>query len=132
MRRAHSWTNPTPLQRLEGLVLLVAGIWVFAESGKTWWLFGLLLLVPDLSMVGYLRTPTVGASIYNLGHALIGPGLLIGWAAVADSSLLFALGAIWLAHVGVDRLAGYGLKYSEGFIHTHLGTIGPTKGSGVI
>lgn len=132
MSRALTWTTPTILQRLEGLAFLVTGIWVFAESGEAWWLFGLLLLAPDMSMVGYLRNPSSGASIYNLGHSLIGPGLLLGWAALAYSSLLFALGAIWLAHVGVDRLAGYGLKYSDGFDHTHLGMIGPAKGSGAI
>ena len=132
MQQRHTWTDPTALQRLEGLVFLVAGIWVFAETGESWWLFGLLLLVPDLSMVGYLHTPSVGAFIYNLGHGLIGPGLLLAWAAVADSPLFFALGAIWLSHVGVDRLAGYGLKYADGFDHTHLGIIGSAKRSGSI
>jgi len=127
MSKPQRWTNPTALQRLEGLVFLVAGIWVFAESGETWWLFGLLLLAPDLSMLGYLYTPSMGASAYNVGHALIGPALLFAWGAIADSSLLIALAAVWLAHVGVDRLAGYGLKYSDGFVHTHLGTIGPDR-----
>src|SRR5690349_23974560 len=30
------------------------------------------------------------------------------------SPLVTGLATIWLAHVGVDRLAGYGLKYADG------------------
>jgi Domain of unknown function (DUF4260) len=129
MSRHRMWANPIALQRLEGLALSIAGVWIFAFSAESWWLFGLLLLVPDLSMVGYLRNPAVGAATYNLGHSLIGPALLTGWGVFADSSLLLALGAVWLAHVGVDRLAGYGLKYADGFHHTHLGVIGPGEGT---
>ena len=129
MSKDRTWTNPIALQRLEGLAFLIAGVWIFADSAESWWLFGLLLLAPDLSMVGYLRNPVVGAATYNLGHSLVGPALLIGWGVIADSSLLIALGAVWLAHVGVDRLAGYGLKYSDGFHHTHLGRIGRIEGS---
>jgi hypothetical protein len=31
---------------------------------------------------------------------------------------------IWANHIGVDRLMGYGLKYSDGFGWTHLGRLG--------
>ena len=31
---------------------------------------------------------------------------------------------IWINHIGVDRLLGYGLKYSDGFGWTHLGRLG--------
>lgn len=33
-------------------------------------------------------------------------------------------GIIWTAHIGFDRMMGYGLKYSAGFGFTHLGVIG--------
>ena len=69
-------TNPTALQRLEGFLLLGAAIWMFAETGESWWLFGLLLLAPDVSMLGYLRGPELGAVTYNLGHILLGPAVL--------------------------------------------------------
>ena len=59
-------TNPTALQRLEGFLLLGAAIWMFAETGESWWLFGLLLLAPDVSMLGYLRGAAPG------GQALAG------------------------------------------------------------
>ena len=35
--------------------------------------------------------------------------------------LLMALALIWLAHIGLDRLLGTGLKYNDRFTHTHLG-----------
>lgn len=120
-------TSPITLQRLEGVLLLGAAIWMFADTGETWWLFGLLLLAPDVSMLGYLRGPGLGAVTYNLGHILLGPAVLLAWGLLADSTLLVALGAVWLAHVGMDRAAGYGLKYPDAFHHTHLGMIGPNR-----
>jgi hypothetical protein len=35
--------------------------------------------------------------------------------------LAMALALIWLAHIGLDRLLGTGLKYNDRFTHTHLG-----------
>ncbi len=119
---------PVPIQRIEGLVLLVAGVAAFAASDVSWWWFAVLLLVPDLSMVGYLANPSTGASIYNIGHTILGPGLLIGWYLIGGPVAALAVGAVWLAHVGMDRLFGYGLKYDDDFKHTHLGWIGPDGG----
>jgi hypothetical protein len=61
----------------------------------------------------------LGAAIYNLGHSTIAPLALcvLGWVV---SPVTAALGLIWLAHVGFDRMAGYGLKYGDAFRHTHL------------
>jgi hypothetical protein len=78
--------------------------------GESWWPFGALFLATELSMLGYLCTSALGAITYNLGHALLGPALLFGWRVLAKSPLPVALGAIWLARVGSDRLAGYGLN----------------------
>ena len=75
-------------------------------------------------MVGYLRGPRVGAILYNIVHnlatgvAVAGVGLAIG------SVPLAAAGAILVAHSGMDRVAGYGLKYPDSFQDTHLGRIG--------
>jgi hypothetical protein len=107
------------------LVLLIAGIIGFSVAEVSWWWLVGLLLVPDLSMVGYLISPVAGARIYNAGHSLLGPGLLFGaellW---GPSTVLIVAGSVWLAHIGMDRLFGYGLKYDDDFQHTHLGTIG--------
>src|SRR5262245_41893589 len=102
--------GPRTLLRLAGLLLLGASAFAYAQLGGTWGFFFALLLVPDLSLLGYLAGPRVGALVYNTGHSTIGPALLaaVGWLASAPTVLLVAL--IWLAHVGMDRAAGYGLK----------------------
>lgn len=37
--------------------------------------------------------------------------------------LLHAIGIIWSAHIGMDRMFGFGLKYSTGFNDNHLNRI---------
>ena len=44
-----------------------------------------------------------------------------------DSPLTLSIAMIWLAHIGIDRALGYGLKYSAGFGFTHLGRIGSRR-----
>jgi hypothetical protein len=116
--------GPVQIQRIEGLVLLAAALILFGQTPVSWWWFAGLLLIPDLSMIGYLANPRTGAFSYNLGHSLVGPGLLFLWFWVNGPVLALALGAIWLAHIGMDRLFGYGLKHDDDFKHTHLGWIG--------
>lgn len=108
--------------RAEGAVILGASIWAFSEIGGNWWLFTALLLLFDISMLGYLKSPKLGAITYNLGHNLAIPILLLlVW---HDGSFISQIAAIWLAHIGMDRLFGYGLKHTDDFQHTHLGRIG--------
>ena len=116
--------TPVPLQRLEGLAFLVLAVALFGWSDLSWWWFGILLLAPDLMMVGYLRNARVGAALYNLGHWLLWPTLLLAFGIPSGRSALIGAGSIWLAHIGMDRALGYGLKLEEGFTHTHLGLIG--------
>lgn len=110
--------------RAEGVALFVAGVVAYLQlGGEPWWLL-LLLLIPDISMLGYLGGPRLGAVTYNLVHNLvIGlASLAIGWfAAIAPLALA---GAILVAHVGMDRSLGYGLKLPTDFKDTHLGRIG--------
>jgi len=40
---------------------------------------------------------------------------------------LVPIALIWMNHIGVDRLLGYGLKYPAGFGWTHLGKLGKPK-----
>jgi hypothetical protein len=113
-----------PWLRAEGAGAFAAGLAGFLFLGLPWWAFALLLIVPDVSMVGYLRGPRVGAILYNIAHnlatgvAVAGVGLAIGNVPLA------AAGAILVAHSGMDRVAGYGLKYPDSFQDTHLGRIG--------
>lgn len=108
--------------RLEGLALASISAVLYARTGSSWWLFAALWLVPDLSMLGYLASPCWGARCYNAIHTTVTP-ITLALAALAlhtAGPLPFAL--IWLNHIGVDRLLGFGLKYPAGFGWTHLGS----------
>lgn len=119
--------DPILLQRLEGVAAALAGVVAYAWLGQSWLIFALLLLAPDLFMLGYLRSPRFGALNYNLGHTYIAPALLAVSGLVAGP-LAYGLAAIWLAHIGGDRALGYGLK-RNGFDQTHLGPTGRARRS---
>lgn len=119
----------TALLRVEGLALCLAAIAGYAHLDGAWWLFFVLLLVPDLSMVGYLAGPAIGAAAYNAAHTTILPLCLAVLGIWGGSEIAAQIGAIWLVHIGIDRALGYGLKFRTGFTDTHLGRIGPAKAS---
>jgi len=112
------------LLQFEEFALLVVGVLFFSTLGYSWWTFWGLLLAPDIGMLGYLINSKVGAASYNLLHhrgiaVVVG---LIGF--TASIPLLTLAGTILFTHAAMDRLLGYGLKYSDNFAHTHLGMIG--------
>ena len=57
-------------------MLLAGGAASYWLNGEPWWLFALLLLAPDVSMVGYLAGPRVGAALYNAFHSYPLPAAL--------------------------------------------------------
>lgn len=116
---------PVWLLRAEGAAEAALGIVGFAMTGQSWWLFAALGLAPDLSFAAYLAGPRVGAIGYNLVHTTALPALLAAAALAMSSPVALAVAAVWLAHIGIDRALGYGLKTGEGFTYTHLGRIGP-------
>jgi hypothetical protein len=91
-------------QRVEALALFGAALAAYAHMDASWILFAVLFLAPDVSFAAYLAGPSLGALGYNLAHSLI-----------------------WLAHIGLDRALGYGLKSPEAFGVTHLGLIGRAR-----
>ncbi|WP_246691864.1 MULTISPECIES: DUF4260 domain-containing protein [unclassified Mesorhizobium] len=110
--------------RLEWAVVAAVAIVFYAWSGVSWWLFGLLILAPDLSMFGYLGGPRTGAIAYNALHILIVPVLLLLVGYLSGHAVAIAVALIWIAHIAIDRALGYGLKLPTGFQDTHLGRIG--------
>ena len=108
------------LLRVEGVAVAGAAILLYFHGGSPWWLFALLILAPDLSMLGYLGGTTFGSATYNLAHTYALPVVLAAIGVVADAELATEIGLIWLAHIGVDRALGYGLKYPTSFKDTHL------------
>jgi hypothetical protein len=108
------------LLRLEELAQLLLATCIFAHLPYAWWVLPATFLLPDLSMVGYVAGPRVGAFCYNLAHhkalaIAVGIG---GW--VLGQPLLLLAGTVLLFHSAFDRLLGYGLKYGTGFKDTHL------------
>jgi hypothetical protein len=122
---------------LDGVALLAGAVLAYALAGGSWWLFLALLLAPDLFMLGYLGGPRVGAAVYNAGHSLLWPAVLIGTAVLSGGaeaiepaagaaraggpSVLLSVGIIWAAHIGMDRAFGFGYKYPTAFSDTDIG-----------
>ena len=113
--------------RLEGLAAFAFGVALFGASGGNWLLLIPLLLLPDISAVGYLVSPWVGTFTYNLIHNWVPGFVALGIGAWLASPAVILVAAILIAHVGMDRAVGYGLKLPSSFHDTHLGRMGRTK-----
>ena len=110
--------------KLEELLMFVLGIYLFNQLDYAWWWFLVLILAPDIGMVGYLFNNKIGALTYNLFHHK-GLAILVYLVGVYFSIPLCQLiGIILFSHSALDRAMGYGLKYDKGFKFTHLGEIG--------
>lgn len=110
--------------RLEGLVMFLATIALYASLQFNGWIFLALLLTPDLSFIGYLRGTRVGAFAYNLLHNYALAVALVALAFFTNWTPGLMIGLIWVAHISMDRAVGYGLKYPTAFGDTHLGKVG--------
>jgi len=113
-------TRPALLLRIEDGVLLILTVVLYHDLRLSWILFAVLFLAPDLFMLGYLASPRIGSALYNLGHFLVLPVMLLLFALGLDRHALMAPALIWLAHIFFDRMLGYGLKYPTAFKDTHL------------
>jgi hypothetical protein len=112
------------LLRLEGLTLFVGMTLLYGVWDGSWWVYAILFLAPDLSFAAYLAGPRAGAIVYNAAHSYMAPMTLMTTGFALSSPLVLSIAMIWLAHIGIDRALGYGLKYAAGFAFTHLGRIG--------
>jgi hypothetical protein len=113
-------TKPRTLLRTEGALLLLLTVAFYRDGHYPWWLFATLFLTPDLFMLGYVLNVKTGAPFYNLVHTLTMPLLLLLFSLIAPQPQLVPYALIWLAHIGLDRALGYGLKYPTAFKDTHL------------
>lgn len=112
--------DPRTYLRAEGLTALALTLVLYLHLNGPLWLFLVLALAPDLSMLGYLGGSRVGAAIYNTAHTYVLPVALGGVGTWTEVTILVQIALIWAAHIGADRLVGYGLKYETGFTDTHL------------
>lgn len=116
------------LLSLEEVAMFVLGIFMYGLLGYPWWLFFVLLLTPDIGMLGYLISEKVGAIAYNLFHHKGIAILLYFLGMYLSMPVVQMIGVILFAHASMDRIFGYGLKYEKGFKYTHLGEIGKRNG----
>jgi hypothetical protein len=115
---------PAAILRLEALVVAAAAVALYFDGDYAAWAFFAFILAPDLSFAGYLAGPRVGAAVYNLAHTYVWPvALAAGCLLSGEAGLPVQIALIWAAHIGVDRVLGYGLKYPTAFNDTHLGRV---------
>lgn len=110
--------------KLEELGLFILGIYLFSLLNYQWWWFLVLILAPDLSMIGYAFGNKIGAFLYNLVHHKGIAVLLYIIGCYLKIEIVQLIGIILFSHSAMDRIFGYGLKYEKGFKYTHLGEIG--------
>ena len=112
--------KPRWILHLEGAAIFVAAIYFYHAGHFSWWLLAAVFLAPDLFMLGYLKDAKWGAAVYNLVHTLAGPALRLGITFSLHVTAYLPYVLIWLAHIGMDRALGFGLKYPTFFKDTHL------------
>ena len=115
------------LLKIEELAMFGLSILLFSLTNFEWWWFLVLILTPDIGLLGYLWGNKAGAFTYNLLHHKAVAILLyfVGWYFSAEWVLLS--GIIIFGHSSMDRIVGYGLKYKDSFHHTHLGWLKPPE-----
>jgi hypothetical protein len=111
---------PAVLLRVEGAALFGAAVVLYFWADYPWWLLLVLALAPDLSMLGYLAGPRAGSVVYDAAHTTLLPIALGVVGVLGEADVAVQLALIWLAHIGADRMIGYGLKYPTHFKDTHL------------
>ena len=120
---------PRILLRLEGAALALVAVLAYTRLGAPWWLFAVFILVPDLSMAGYLACTRIGSIAYNAFHVTLGPLVLALLGFLLPQFDLLSVALVWLCHIGIDRALGFGLKYRVGFAFSHLGRVGKVMAS---
>ena len=117
------YSLPGILLRLEGLTALIFSLLLYVRHDASWLLLVVLALAPDLSALGFLAGPRIGTISYNIAHTYVLPAILGSAGLIGDNDLAISLALIWVAHIGMDRSIGYGLKYPSGFKDTHLSRV---------
>lgn len=110
--------------RLEALAVLISASAAYFVLGGEVWVFALAFFVPDLAMLAYAVGSKLGAWAYNIAHSYVVAALIGAVGVLTGADFLWHIALIQAAHAGFDRGLGYGLKYTSGFAHTHLGSIG--------
>ncbi len=111
------------LLKIEGLMVLALSTYFYFSMQFSWILFVILLFAPDLSALGYLKNNKVGSIVYNLFHTYSIPVVIIIFSVLVSNHVSLMVSLIWVAHIGMDRFFGFGLKYPTMFQDTHFDRI---------
>ncbi|MCK0114583.1 DUF4260 domain-containing protein [Gelidibacter sp. F63206] len=115
--------------KLEELAMFGLGILAFNQLDFAWWWFLILILTPDIGMLGYLINSKIGALTYNICHHK-GLAILIYFLGIyLTYDILQLVGIILFSHAALDRVFGYGLKFHSSFNDTHLGPLKKIDGN---
>lgn len=124
-------TSPTPKNismprvflHLEGLVILAGSLILYAHLDFKWIIFFLLLFVPDLPLLFYGIDKRFASIAYNIVHSFIFPLVLMLLSYFNEYQLGLQISLIWLAHIGMDHVFGYGFKYLGQMKENHFSRI---------
>lgn len=108
------------IQRLEGLAVFLVCLYLYFLLDASWLLFFTLWLLPDISMIGYLKNNHIGALLYNFAHNYVLALLVIFLGLWQGDNFIISIGVILVSHIGLDRFLGFGLKYDSDFKDTHI------------
>jgi len=114
---------PNILLRIEGLIVFLLSVYFYFNGGGDIILFFVAWVLPDLGMIGYVKNSKLGSLTYNLTHTYIIPLILALFFILIDNSFGLQMMYVWFSHLGLDRLAGYGLKYPDKFKNTHMNKV---------
>lgn len=111
--------------KLEEATMFVLSIYLLSlvDTTFSWWVYPLLYLAPDISMVGYWSGNKTGAWLYNIVHSKTLAIIIAIIGLLISNDTLLLTGIILFGHSSMDRMFGYGLKLKDGFKHTHLGVM---------
>ena len=126
VRLLHSvyFSGMNKVLQLEELAQFLASVYAFSMLDFAWWWYPAFILTPDIGMIGYLVNSRIGAVTYNLFHHKGVAVLFLVFGFYSMNQALLLTGIILFGHASMDRIFGYGLKYTDSFKHTHLGQIG--------
>lgn len=109
--------------QLEELAMFLLSIYLFSQLNFAWWWYLVLILTPDIRMIGYIFGNKAGAITYNLFHHKAVALAVYVFGLYLQNETIQLIGIILFGHSSMDRMMGYGLKTYEGFKFTHLGKL---------
>lgn len=100
--------------------MVIVGVLLFG----LWWVWFLVLVVFEISVVVYLVGLWIGVFVYNLMYFYVVLFLLMIFGVGFGVMLLIVVGGLWLVYIGILCVMGFGLKYLSGYCDIYLGCIG--------